>query len=554
MILYILECIAFQLVFLIIYDLWLKGETFFQWNRLYLIGTYLLSLGLPWVKIEALKTTMPRQFRGYPEFLWKLDQPTLSVMPDGASILQITWQQGLFFGGMFMATLLFGYKILQLFRLRQQGQVHYLAEFTRVVIKNSNLAFSFLKSIFLGDRIAENELQSIIAHELVHIKQRHSWDLILFELMRIVGWFNPLVYIYQSRVSELHEFIADSHVAKTHKNEQYQLLLSQVFQTRNISFVNQFYKSSLTRLFGLDRILNFLGLGGQAKKRIIMLQKSRSKQIFQLKYLFLIPVVAAMLFYASCESEGREISGDAIVVGDIENLTATEEQFVFDKLIDLSGSTEDWHLYVKDENSTMKFVKSNDGSYITGPNNEKILAKLAIDSKFNKTMGKDLINNNPQLRYSLLLEERKRLLQNTDEKSEVIINLDQQLEVMKQQIIDMDPSTIAFGWVDEVPVFPGCENDADLRNCFQQSIQKHISKNFNYPQEAQEKGIQGRVNIMFMIAEDGAITDVKMRGPDKLLEAEAERIIAKLPRMQPGKQGGKPVKVPFSIPITFKLK
>ena len=66
-------------------------------------------------------------------------------------------------------------------------------------------------------------------------------------------------------------------------------------------------------------------------------------------------------------------------------------------------------------------------------------------------------------------------------------------------------------------------------------------------------GIQGRVNVMFTIDKDGSITNVKMRGPDANLEKEAARIISKLPRMIPGKQRGKPVRVPFSVPITFRL-
>lgn len=113
---------------------------------------------------------------------------------------------------------------------------------------------------------------------------------------------------------------------------------------------------------------------------------------------------------------------------------------------------------------------------------------------------------------------------------------------------------VPFTVIEEVPVFPGCEDAMDKRACFNQQIQRHISKNFRYPVEAQEKGIQGRVAIMFLIGEDGNIGDIKLRGPHELLEAEAERIISKLPQMTPGKQRGKTVRVPFSIPITFKLQ
>lgn len=113
---------------------------------------------------------------------------------------------------------------------------------------------------------------------------------------------------------------------------------------------------------------------------------------------------------------------------------------------------------------------------------------------------------------------------------------------------------VPFAVIEDVPVFPGCENESDKRACFNKMMQKHISKNFRYPEIAQEMGIQGRVSVMFVIQKDGSIGNVRMRGPDKNLEKEAARIIGKLPKMTPGKQRGRAVRVPFSIPITFRLQ
>ncbi len=110
--------------------------------------------------------------------------------------------------------------------------------------------------------------------------------------------------------------------------------------------------------------------------------------------------------------------------------------------------------------------------------------------------------------------------------------------------------------VENAPVFPGCENEKteeDKRDCFQAMVQKHIRKNFRYPDPAKEMGLQGRVSIMFTIEKDGSIDNVRLRGPHKSLEEEAARIISKLPTMKPGQQRGVPVKVSYSLPITFKL-
>ncbi|PKQ46013.1 energy transducer TonB [Confluentibacter flavum] len=114
---------------------------------------------------------------------------------------------------------------------------------------------------------------------------------------------------------------------------------------------------------------------------------------------------------------------------------------------------------------------------------------------------------------------------------------------------------VPFAIIEDVPIFPGCENvsKAQKRACFEQKIQAHVVKHFQYPQVALELGIHGRVSVMFTIDKDGSITKIRTRGPDKTLENEAVRIINTLPKMIPGKQRGKPVPVPFSLPINFVM-
>ncbi len=126
-------------------------------------------------------------------------------------------------------------------------------------------------------------------------------------------------------------------------------------------------------------------------------------------------------------------------------------------------------------------------------------------------------------------------------------------DVVYEEIEEDIPIPISV--VEIVPVFPGCEQEKDKRACFNKMILKHVRKTFRYPEISQEMGIQGKVYMNFVIQKDGSIGEVKiMRSPDKNLGAEATRIIDKLPQMTPGKQAGKAVRVPFSIPITFKLK
>ena len=146
-------------------------------------------------------------------------------------------------------------------------------------------------------------------------------------------------------------------------------------------------------------------------------------------------------------------------------------------------------------------------------------------------------------------EIEETIIESTETDQEEIVEI---VEV-EEEFEDVD---VPFAVIEDVPIYPGCErvSKSKRRDCFQEQINKHIRKNFRYPEIAQEMGIQGRVYVNFVIDKDGSITSIRMRGPDKNLEKEAQRIIAKLPRMTPGKQRGRAVRVPFSIPITFRLQ
>lgn len=137
---------------------------------------------------------------------------------------------------------------------------------------------------------------------------------------------------------------------------------------------------------------------------------------------------------------------------------------------------------------------------------------------------------------------------NMDDVIEAVAVEDVVVEEVEEDIV------IPFAVIEKVPVFPGCKgNNEELKACFQEKMQEHLKKHFKYPEVASELGIYGKVFVLFQIDKTGTVTKIQSRGPDKILEAEAERIISLLPKMEPGKQRNKPVAVPYSIPINFKL-
>ena len=122
---------------------------------------------------------------------------------------------------------------------------------------------------------------------------------------------------------------------------------------------------------------------------------------------------------------------------------------------------------------------------------------------------------------------------------------------------EVEEEIVPFAIIENAPIFPGCEglkSEDERRACFNEMVQQHVKDNFVYPPSALEMGLTGRVFVTFVIDGQGKVTGIRQRGPDKILEKEAVRIISKLPKMKPGMQRGKPARVNYSIPITFKMQ
>ncbi|RXG14069.1 TonB-like protein [Leeuwenhoekiella aestuarii] len=285
MVKYILEVIVFQALFLAVYQIWLRKETFFNVNRVYLISTALLAFALPFMQFEIFQNQLPIAQNIYflPEVVVSAENQNVAVDPiqqeTDWSIYLLLYAAGVFFStGMLFRKY---QEVQRYFRFRQKSD-HRI-----IKIPNSDAAFTFLNTIFLGDKISAEAKAHILAHEEVHLKHKHGVDLFIFEMLRVVFWFNPLVYIYQNKVAELHEFIADAQATKkTEKKSYYNQLLNTAFGTQEISFINTFFNHSLI------------------KKRIVMLQK-QSKHRAGLKYLILIPMIAGILTYVGCTDDNE---------------------------------------------------------------------------------------------------------------------------------------------------------------------------------------------------------------------------------------------------------
>ncbi len=428
------------------------------------------------IKIDRVQEIIPQGYIVYlPEVM--LSPSTVIEKQFDWSTLFLTGLQAVFWMGIIIASLMFFIKLYKIIRLISKNDKEYTSNYYLVWIKN-NTAFSFFNYIFLGKEHT-NKTQ-IIEHELVHVQQKHSLDLLFFEVQKIVYWFNPFSYLYQHRISELHEFIADSKVIKEKSKASYfNDLLAETFGVNHISFINPFLKHSLI------------------KKRIMMLNKSKSKQLQKLKYLLLIPVLASMLIYTSCDNSEPEIQLEEVNKSSFENLSKNEIKGL------LTFLSEE----MKKGNSKEKTKEL-----------EKLYVRL-LEIRENLEVGK--ASNNESVEFT---------------------------EEMKKE-------GILFYKIEQAPIFPDCEGAENSKDCFRKSIQQHVGRNFN-TDLAKNLGLEPRekkVYVIFKVDVNGLITDVRARAAHKVLEKEAIRVVKSLPKMQAGELDGKKVAVKYALPITFKI-
>ena len=281
---YIIQVICFQALFLAVYYLLLRKETFFSYNRIYLLVTPVIALALPFIKIAMLQTVVPVETFAsvLPEVV--IGDAAVITSTDTAPVTEsftIPWLQ-IYMAGVIISLVILIIKIKKFasyFSYKQK-------ESSIIEIPSSTEAFTFFNYIFIGADIDTLSRKQILTHEQIHAKQGHTWDLIFFEILKVVLWFNPITYLYQKNISIVHEYLADQKATEgISKYTYYEELLNTAFGTSKLSFTNTFFNQSLI------------------KKRIVMLQKSKSQKSALAKYLLLIPLVLAMLVYVSCSED-----------------------------------------------------------------------------------------------------------------------------------------------------------------------------------------------------------------------------------------------------------
>ena len=517
---HLLPIAATVAVLWLVYRLLFSNSNRLYFNRFFLLSSLLLALAMPLLgllsgmEVPQMATLKQNIFSG-------IMLSEVIVTPDGQPVLpEVTvttgaapsrfslWQilGGLYLIGVGVMTLLFLFKMAKLVVLVARSPKEKREGYTAVFTGREQGSFSFLRYAFFPN---ESVSPDIVRHEASHIRHHHSADILFVELMKVLQWFNPFIYLYKKELQSLHEYQADRDVVATGVDKRnYMMLILQQCTAVDFSGIGNNFSLILT------------------KKRIKMITKNEKAKGLWWRLLATVPVLA-FLMIANTKVSAQEKTTES------QRITVEMGQF---EIYDDDG----FPMLLKDT-----IIYNEDGSYVKcetsdsdvlDPNTGEPLKKMTITT--HKADGSPA--NHMSLHWEIQGDTTLYTAEPfsiTEESLGILLGGLSALE-------DAPSNDSIYQIVDEMPQYPGGEK----------AMMEYVAKNVKYPQEAKDKEIDGRVFVSFVVEKDGSVSNVKvMRGIGGGCDEEAVRVISAMPKWKPGIKDGKPVRVSYMMPLSFKL-
>ncbi len=568
----------------LVYRLLFRNGNRLKFNRFFLMASMLLALAMPLLGLLS-GTELPQVVNWKQNLFNGVVLNEVVVTPDGQPVLpEVTvkasgqsrfsvWEVigGIYIIGVGVMTLLFLFKLGKIIALIIRSPKRKMDGFTAVFTGRESGPFSFMRYAFFPD---DNVDPDILRHEMSHIEHHHSWDILFIEVMMIMQWFNPFIYLYKRELQSLHEYQADRDVVATGTDKRnYMMLILQQCTAVDFSGMSNNFSLILT------------------KKRIKMITRNEKAKGLWWRLLATLPVLAILMIVNTKVTAQEMKTDDAVssengenAVYDLANAEIMKKDAIKTEKDSVYNIVEQMPEFPGGTNALLKYVANNihypekakdagiegrvfigfvirkDGSVsdvkvmkgIGGGCDEE--AVRVINSMPKWTPGRqkgEPVNVNYSMPINFKLDPKKNSkgqqtsavsAQDNDQKYEyLVVN---GAGNGKSEVKNAPDENGVYNIVEEMPKFPGGEN----------AMMKFISENVTYPQEARDKNISGRVFVSFVVEKDGSVNEVKvLRSVDKLLDNEAVRVVKAMPKWNPGKQKGKAVRVNYNLPIFFKL-
>lgn len=501
---YFLKINVAIILFYAFYRLFFYKDTFFQWRRITLLAFFVTAFVYPLLNIqEWVKEQEP--MAAIANLYANVVLPEITIPSEVRSntswfetVLQsLTY---IYWGGVLLLGIRFFTQLVSIFLIsRRSKKVVLQGTQVRLLDKPSG-PFSFFKWIFLyPEELSEKETEEILTHELTHVRQWHSFDVIFSEAAGIFCWINPFVWLLKREVRHNLEYMADDKVLKRgHDSKSYQYhLLGLAHHKVATNIYNNF---------------NVLPL----KNRIVMMNRKRTNRIGRTKYIMFLPLALLLMLFSNIEAVARIATQISDGVFNTDNKIEVKGQVVNESGKPIQGvsvivaNTSNGTLTDKDGNFTIP-VEDNQSLFFSFIGLKSVIIPIK-DAK---------------LPLKVVMKEEITEYKEESRKGSPKIKSD-------------NPDEPIFMVVEEMPSYPGGMD----------ALIKFINDNIR--EEAKTKGVAGRVIVQFTVDKDGSVTSpevVRSVHPD--LDKEALRIVGKMPKWNPGKQRGKAVAVKYTVPITF---
>lgn len=560
----------------LLYHLVLRKLTFFQGNRIYLLVAVLLSFTLPAIQFVDLsemdyKTTL------IPAISLELTEfsiPEIEIVGK-----QQFWQlhsnvELIYWVSIIIAT---SFLLIRLYKL-----------YHRFNKADGNDSFSFLNFVYIGEEVKENEI--IHRHELVHVQQGHSYDILFLEIVRVFNWFNPVFFFYIRELKFQHECIADQLCAAKDKASYAELLIANALRVST---------DVLSHGFARESIL---------KKRIMMLFQNKSKKSNQWKYMLIIPIAGLVGLVglvlnntvdAKTELIDKVIDVKLPVVSEaVTKLMEIEEQgpqqekiFSNPEVLPIpKGGMQAYMKYVGQnliytkemtENNIngileVVFIVEKDGR-ITNVKTKKDLgygsAKVAEAVVKNGKKWHPGIQNGKAVRTAVTLpikletvhfpepkksNKQAAVKRQTTKSSEDVVRFPPPKvtkdEVPKKKPVKSSPDEVRFPEpkkpAENTVIFSAVEvKPAPPRGM--RDFMNYVGENYNFPKEALENNINGVVEVSFIVEKDGSLSNFDVKRDLKYgTGQEAVKVLKNYPeKWKPAIQNGEHVRVAYTMPF-----
>ncbi len=524
---YLIIANVYLILFYGFYRIFLSRETFFQLNRVYLVGIAVLSFILPLIQLEWLQNA----FRSSTVFVARsgLDSVTIDMEADRnllnrASGVRVPLWIYVYIGGVLIQFLLLTVKMK---RLRKRLQTN-----------NYGDAYSFIRTIKVDTE--QEGSAKVMEHELVHAKQLHTLDVLYVELVKVFNWFNPVVYYLADSLKLTHEYIADEAINRSDADRiaYAELLLGRTFSVSSSVLTNNFLNQSFI------------------KNRIVMLLKNKSKRSALLKYILVVPLFIGMLIFSSAKVSDQvaDLARHDQKATNFYKLVGSNIRYLPKAKVDGAEGIVDIAFEKKNNSIETKVVNS------FGYEQEKEVIRVLLqpDVKEEMPTGKNLL----RVKFMLQYDEGDHRRDRSGAKPDIALaklagyaNLEELIIVGYGSSASSQKPDVR--WQDSTKQKATDFNELDVQPSFpggMRAFYKWIGENFRYSTEAKEKGVNGSLLLSFVIEKDGTLNDIEVLKDLGYGTGQAAIDLLKgSPKWSPGQKNGESVRVSYSLPIQINL-